>query len=181
MATRLPLVYLPDPRLREVSTPFETVDDAVRRLADDMFETMEKAEGLGLAGVQVGVLKRIVVLDLPNGTELPPPDDREPNKIVMINPNIVTRGDKMRQHEEGCLSMPELRIDIERPSTVTVEYLDRSGKPQRLEASGLLATAVQHEIDHLDGKLIIDFLSKLRRDMVIRKFKKLSKAGELGS
>lgn len=181
MATRLPLVYLPDPRLREVSTPFETVDDGVRRLADDMFETMEKAEGLGLAGVQVGVLKRIVVLDLPNGEDLPPADERAPNKLVLINPKIVSLGDKMRTHEEGCLSMPEVRIDIERPATLTVEFLDRDGKPQRLDASGLLATAIQHEVDHLDGKLIIDFLSKLRRDMVIRKFKKLAKAGDLGA
>jgi peptide deformylase len=175
---KLPLVYLPDPRLREVSTPFETVDAPVRQLIDDMFETMEKNEGLGLAGVQVGVLKRVVVLDLPNGEDIGRIDERAQNRIAMINPKIVKRGDKLRMHEEGCLSMPELRIDIERPATVTVEFLDRDGRAQSLDAVGLLATAIQHEVDHLDGKLIIDFLSKMRRDMVIRKFKKLTKAGE---
>jgi peptide deformylase len=175
---KLPLVYLPDPRLREVSTPFGTVDASVRQLVDDMFETMEKNEGLGLAGVQVGVLKRVVVLDLPNGEDIGRMDERAENRIAMINPTIIKRGDKMRQHEEGCLSMPELRIDIERPATVTVEYLDRDGKAQSLDAVGLLATAIQHEVDHLDGKLIIDFLSKMRRDMVIRRFKKMTKAGE---
>jgi peptide deformylase len=179
---KLPLVYLPDPRLREVSQPFERVDDDVRRLAIDMFETMEKNEGLGLAGVQVGVLRRIVVLDLPNGDamdDVGKGDERPSNPIVMINPKIVKLGDGRRTHEEGCLSMPEVRIDIERPSTLTVEFLDRDGKPVTLEAGGLLATAIQHEVDHLDGRLIIDFLSKLRRDMVIRKFKKLAKSGDL--
>jgi peptide deformylase len=176
---KLPLVYLPDPRLREVSTPFERVDDDVRRLADNMFETMEKHEGLGLAGVQVGVLKRIVVLDLPNGDDIGKPEDRVPNRIVLINPKIIRLGDKMRTHEEGCLSMPEVRIDIERPASLTVDFLDRDGKTQSLDAVGLLATAIQHEVDHLDGKLIIDFLSKLRRDMVIRKFKKMARNGDL--
>jgi peptide deformylase len=178
---KLPLVFLPDPRLREVSLPFERVDDDVRRLVTDMFETMEKNDGLGLAGVQVGVLRRILVLDLPNGEPPAKSSDWEPNPIAMINPRILARSDTMKMQEEGCLSMPEVRIDIERPDSVTVEYLDRDGKLQKLEAKGLLATAVQHELDHLDGKLIIDFLSKLRRDMVIRKFKKLAKSGELGA
>jgi peptide deformylase len=180
---KLPLVYLPDPRLREVSKPFERVDDDVRRLVADMFETMEKNDGLGLAGVQVGVLRRIVVLDLLNGEEMEnigKGDERPSNPIAMINPKILTLGDGRRTHEEGCLSMPDVRVDIERPSTLTVQFLDRNGKTVTLEASGLLATAIQHEIDHLDGRLIIDFLSKLRRDMVIRRFKKLAKTGDIG-
>jgi peptide deformylase len=172
MAIR-PLIYLPDPLLREVSTAFERVDDEVRRLADDMFETMYKKRGLGLAGVQVGVTKRILVLDVAD-------DDEAKNPIVMINPRILERGAEMNVHEEGCLSMPDFRVDIERPATVKVAYLDRDGNEQTLAADGLLATAIQHEIDHLDGKLIIDGLSRLRRDMVIRKFRKLAKAGELG-
>ena len=175
---KLPLVYLPDPRLRDISTPFERVDDDVRRLADDMFATMEKHEGLGLAGVQVGVLRRIVVLDLPNGEDIGKLDEREPNPLVLINPKIVRLGETMRTHEEGCLSMPELRIEIERPATLTVEFLGRDGKQQSLSASGLLATAIQHEVDHLDGRLIIDFLSRLKRDIVVRRFKKQARLDE---
>jgi peptide deformylase len=176
---KLPLIYLPDPLLREVSKPFERVDDAVRRLADDMFDTMESHEGLGLAGVQVGVLRRILVLDVPKPGDAGK-DERTPNPMVMINPAIQSVGTERRTHEEGCLSMPELRVEIERPASLVVTFLDRDGKSQSLAANGLLATAIQHEIDHLDGRLIIDFLSKLRRDMVIRKFRKLAKAGELG-
>jgi peptide deformylase len=175
---KLPLIYLPDPLLREVSQPFERVDDAVRRLADDMFDTMEKHEGLGLAGVQVGVLRRILVLDVPKPGEMAKDiEDRTRNPIVMINPKIVSLGNTRRTHEEGCLSMPELRIEIERAGSAVVQFTDRNGQPQELAADGLLATAIQHEIDHLDGKLIIDFLSKLRRDMVIRKYRKLGKSG----
>jgi peptide deformylase len=172
---RLPLVYLPDPLLREVSTAFERVDDDVRRLADDMFDTMYGKRGLGLAGVQVGVTKRIVVLDVADTD-----DDEVKNPITMINPRILTSSDARNVHEEGCLSMPDFRCDVERPAQVKVSFLDRNGREQTLAADGLLATAIQHEIDHLDGRLIIDSLSRLRRDMVIRKFRKLAKAGELG-
>ncbi len=176
---KLPLIYLPDTLLREVSKPFERVDDDVRRLICDMFETMESHEGLGLAGVQVGALRRVVVLDVPKPGEKNDAE-RTSNPIAMINPKILSLGEERRTHEEGCLSMPEVRIEIERPGSLVVEFLDRNGSRQELSASGLLATAIQHEVDHLDGKLIIDFLSKLRRDMVIRKFRKLAKAGELG-
>jgi peptide deformylase len=165
MATR-PIIILPDPILRQVSTPVETVDESVRQLAADMLETMYAAPGIGLAAIQVGVPKRLLVLDVNENEE------EEGNPLVMINPEILTLGPELRLHEEGCLSIPDFRLDIERPSVVKVRYVDLEGKVQALDADGLLATAIQHEVDHLDGKLIIDFLSRLKRDMVIKKFKK---------
>jgi len=167
--TKLAIIKLPDPLLRKVSVPVERIDEEVRRLADDMLETMYAAPGVGLAAVQVGVPRRLVVLDTAKG------DDEPPRPMVMINPEVVALGKEMREHEEGCLSIPDVRIDIERPSSVTVRYLDREGKPQELAAEGLLATAIQHEIDHLNGRLIIDFLSRLKRDIIVRRFKKLAK------
>ncbi|HRD79013.1 MAG TPA: peptide deformylase [Hyphomicrobiaceae bacterium] len=161
----LPIITLPDPILRKPSSPVEQVDDAVRKLAADMLETMYDAPGVGLAAVQVGVLKRLLVLDIAGDGEPPQP-------IVMINPQILRLGDGRRSHEEGCLSIPDVRIEIERPDAVTVRYVDRDGKTIERECEGLLATAVQHEMDHLDGKLIVDFLSRLKRDMIVRKFKK---------
>jgi len=165
---KLPIITLPDPLLRKASAPVERVDAEVLKLADDMLETMYAAPGVGLAAVQVGVPRRLVVLDTAKG-------DDPPHPLVLINPEIVARGTELREHEEGCLSIPDVRIDIERPASVTVRYLDREGKPQEMVAEGLLATAVQHEIDHLDGKLIIDFLSRLKRDIIVRKFRKLAK------
>jgi peptide deformylase len=166
---KLSIVTLPDPILRKASAPMERVDEEVRRLADDMLETMYAAPGVGLAAVQVGVPRRLVVLDTAK--------DEEPRRpLVLINPEIVTRGEEMHAHEEGCLSIPDVRIEIERPSLVMVRHLDREGKPRELTAEGLLATAIQHEIDHLNGKLIIDFLSRLKRDMIVRKFRKQAKA-----
>jgi peptide deformylase len=167
-----PLIYLPDPLLRKPSAPIERVDEELRRLIDDMFETMRDASGLGLAAVQVGVLRRVLVLDLSG--------EDEPNRpIVMINPQIVSFGSEKRTHEEGCLSMPDLRVEIERPASLVVRYTDRDDTSQELAAEGLLATAIQHEVDHLDGRLIIDFLSRLKRDIVIRRFKKIAR-GEAG-
>jgi peptide deformylase len=166
---KLSIITLPDPILRKASVRIGAIDDNLQRLIDDMFETMYAAPGVGLAAVQVGVPRRLIVLDVGGEEE----DERRP--IVMINPEIVGLGSEMRQHEEGCLSIPDVRIEIERPATATVCYLDRHGKPQEIEAEGLLATAVQHEIDHLDGKLIIDFLSRLKRDIIVRKFRKLAK------
>jgi peptide deformylase len=163
------IITLPDPLLRKVSAPVERVDDELRRLIDDMFETMYAAPGIGLAAVQVGVPKRLLVIDYAGEGEPPRP-------IAMVNPEIVERGSELRLYEEGCLSIPDVRVEIERPASVTVRYVDRDGNPQQLQAEGLLATAVQHEIDHLDGRLIIDFMSKLRRDMVIRRFKKQARA-----
>ncbi len=180
MAIR-PLVYLPDARLREPSKLIERVDDEVRRLAADMFETMEDAEGLGLAAVQVGVHRRLVVLDVPapGDPETQKGEPRASRALILINPKILTLGDDRHTHEEGCLSIPEFRVDIERPGSLRLAYTDEHGKPQEMEASGLLATAIQHELDHLDGKLIVDFLSKLRRDIVIRRYRKMAKNGEL--
>ena len=166
---KLPIITLPDPLLRNVSTPVESVNDAVRRLLDDMLETMYAAPGIGLAAVQIGVPMRLVVID-------PAGEGEPPSPVAMVNPEIVARGDELRSHEEGCLSIPDVRVEIERPASITVRYLDRDGRPQELIAEGIIATAIQHEIDHLDGKLIIDYLSKLRRDMVIRRFKKQAKA-----
>jgi peptide deformylase len=166
---KLAIIKLPDPILRKVSAPVEHIDEQIRKLAGDMLDTMYAAPGVGLAAVQVGVPRRVIVLDTAKG------DDEPPRPLVMINPQIVALGKDMREHEEGCLSIPDVRIDIERPSSVTVRFLDREGKPQELVAKGLLATAIQHEIDHLNGRLIIDFLSRLKRDIIVRRFKKLAK------
>lgn len=161
----LPIITIPDPVLRKISDPIEHVDNTIIKLMDDMLETMYAAPGVGLAAPQVGVLKRVVVIDAA--------EDGEPSgPIVMANPELVAFGSTMRLHEEGCLSIPDVRVEIERPSILTVRYIDRHNKKQELAANGLLAIAIQHEIDHLDGQLIIDFLSRLKRDMVIRKFKK---------
>lgn len=163
--SKLPIITLPDPILRKISTPVETVDEEVRRLMDDMLETMYAAPGVGLAAIQVGIPKRILVVDVAGENEAPQP-------LAMANPEIVRLSDATRVYEEGCLSIPDVRVEIERPASVTVGYVDREGKQRELEADGLLATALQHEINHLDGKLIIDFMSRLKRDMVIRRFKK---------
>lgn len=166
---KLPIITIPDPILRNQSAPIERVDDEMRRLIDDMLETMYAAPGIGLAAIQVAVPKRLLVLDVTD-------KDEPRNPIAMINPEIVRLGDEKRLYEEGCLSIPDVLVDIERPATVTVRYVDREGRQQELMADGLLATAIQHEVDHLDGKLIIDFLSRLKRDMVVRRFKKQARA-----
>jgi peptide deformylase len=165
---KLPIIVLPDPILRLPSAPVERVDDDVRRLIDDMLETMYAAPGVGLAAVQVGVPRRVLVLDVSD-------KDDEQAPIAMINPEIVSLGGEQRTHEEGCLSIPDVRIEIERPGSATVRYVDRDGVRQELAADGLLATALQHEMDHLDGKLIIDFLTRLKRDMIVRRFRKQAK------
>ena len=167
MAVR-PIILLPDPLLRKSSAPIERVDDEVRQLAADMLETMYAAPGVGLAAVQVAVPRRLVVLDTAK-------DEEPPKPLVLINPEIVELGSEMRMHEEGCLSIPDVQVEIERPGKLTVRYIDLVGRPQELKAEGLLATAIQHEIDHLDGKLIIDFLSRLKRDIIVRRFKKQAK------
>ncbi len=166
---KLPIITIPDPILRSQSAPIERVDDELRRLIDDMLETMYAAPGIGLAAVQVAVPKRLLVLDVTD-------KDEPRNPIAMINPEIVRLGDEQRLYEEGCLSIPDVLVEIERPAMVTVRYVDREGRQQELTADGLLATAIQHEVDHLDGKLIIDFLSRLKRDMVVRRFKKQARA-----
>ena len=166
--TTKPLVLLPDPILREKSKPIERVDDDLRRFADDMLETMYDAPGIGLAAIQVGEPIRMLVMDVSK-------EEEENKPFVLINPEIVATGDEASTYEEGCLSIPDYYAEVERPATVTVNYLDREGKQCTMEADGMLATCVQHEIDHLNGILFIDHISKLKRDMVIKKFTKLAK------
>jgi peptide deformylase len=163
--SKLDIITLPDPILRQMCVPVERVDDALRRLADDMLEAMYEAPGIGLAAPQVGVSRRLIVLDVSE-------KDGEKNPIVMVNPEIVHFGDERRSYEEGCLSIPDVKVEIERPAGLTVRFLDRDGRAQQLMAEGLLSTAIQHEIDHLDGRLIIDYLSRLKRDIIVRRFKK---------
>jgi peptide deformylase len=172
----LPIIKVPDPILREVAKPIERVDGDVQRLIDDMLATMYKAPGVGLAAPQVGVSRRIVVMD-PADTD----EGEKPRPLALINPKIVRLGDERGVHNEGCLSLPGIKVEIERPTAITVEYLDRDGKAQTLETDGFLATIIQHEVDHLDGKLIIDFLSRLKRDIIVRRFRKMARdeAGDL--
>ncbi len=165
------IITLPDKRLRLVSEPVKHVDAGIKKLIDDMFETMYKAPGIGLAAIQVGVAKRVVTMDLSKKE-----DNYEPQ--VFINPEIVWRSEETAKYEEGCLSIPEYYEVVERPKEVKVKYLDRDGKPAEIEAKGLLATCLQHEIDHINGVLFIDHLSKLKRDRVIKKFAKAAKKVE---
>jgi peptide deformylase len=167
MALR-PIITLPAPVLREKSTPVERVDDDVRALLSDMFETMYEAPGIGLAAVQVGITKRIVTIDVAREGE-----DKRP--MVFVNPEIIWSSDELSVYEEGCLSIPAYYEEVERPAKVRVRYQDEKGETRELEAEGLLATCLQHEIDHLEGKLFIDHLSKLKRDRVIKKFQKQAK------
>jgi peptide deformylase len=162
------IIILPDKRLRLVSEPVKKITADVRKLVEDMFETMYDAPGVGLAAIQVGAPKRVVTIDIAK-------KDEPKNPQVFINPEIVTASDEKAIHEEGCLSIPEFYDDVERPALVKVKYLDLDGQPHEVEADGLLATCLQHEIDHLNGVLFIDHLSKLKRDRVTKKFLKASK------
>ncbi|MFN7103656.1 MAG: peptide deformylase [Pseudorhizobium sp.] len=164
-----PLIILPDPILRQPSRPFEQVDTEVLRLADDMLETMYDAPGIGLAAVQIGVPRRMLVIDISR-------DDEDNKPQVFINPEIVATSDDRSVYEEGCLSIPDYYAEVERPATVTVQYIGRDGKEQTVEADGLLATCLQHEIDHLNGILFIDHISRLKREMVIKKFTKAARS-----
>ncbi|SBW12259.1 peptide deformylase [uncultured Alphaproteobacteria bacterium] len=161
----LPILVAPDPRLKTRAKPVETIDDDLRRLIDDMLETMYDAPGIGLAAPQVGVLKRLLVLDVAGKDDPPAP-------MAFVNPEIVWESEEMNVYEEGCLSIPSHYAEVERPARVKVRFLDRDGNRREIEADGLLATCVQHEIDHLDGKLFIDYLSSLKRNMILRKLKK---------
>jgi peptide deformylase len=169
----LDIIKLPDRKLRLVSDPIERVDDDLRRFADQMLATMYDAPGIGLAAIQVGVPRRIIVLDVAQREDEHAPHD----PIVMINPEILSFSDETVVREEGCLSIPEYYAEVERPAALRVRFLDRDGKPREIEAGGVLATCVQHEVDHLDGRLFIDHLSKLKRDMVVRKFTKQARTG----
>jgi peptide deformylase len=166
------ILILPDKRLRLVSKPVAKVDAATRKLVEDMFETMYDAPGIGLAAIQIGEPRRIVTMDLAKKDE-----PKEPQ--VFINPELISQSGDKNLHEEGCLSIPEYYADVKRPAQVRVRYLDLDGKQHEIEANGLLATCIQHEIDHLDGVLFIDHISKLKRDRVIKKFTKAAKLGKL--
>ncbi|TMJ25602.1 MAG: peptide deformylase [Alphaproteobacteria bacterium] len=167
MATRT-ILTLPDPRLRLVSKPVAKVDAEIRKLVEDMFETMYGAPGIGLAAVQVGVPKRVVTTDLAK-------KDEPKNPKVYINPELLWASEERAAYEEGCLSIPEYYEEVERPAHVKVRYTDLDGNEQEIEANGLLATCLQHEIDHLNGVLFIDHISKLKRSRVIKKFAKAAR------
>jgi peptide deformylase len=162
------IIVLPDKRLRLVSKPVAKIDAAIGKLVDEMFAAMYAAPGIGLAAIQIGEPKRIVTLDLAKKDE-----PKEPQ--VFINPEITWVSEQRHVHEEGCLSIPEYYEDVERPAEVKVKYLDRIGKKREVHAAGMLATVLQHEIDHLNGVLFIDHLSKLKRDRVLKKFAKAAK------
>ena len=164
-----PLIILPDPLLRVVSKPFERFDADTKRLASDMLDTMYDAPGIGLAAVQIGVDRRMLVIDVAREGE-------EKTPLVFINPEVVASSDERSVYEEGCLSIPDYYAEVERPAEVTVEYFDVDGVKQTVKADGLLATCLQHEIDHLNGVLFIDHISRLKRDMVLKKLAKARKA-----
>jgi peptide deformylase len=167
------IVEVPDPRLREISKPVDQVDDEVRALVADMFETMYAAPGIGLAAIQVGVPKRILVIDLQEPEEEGGEPVRDPH--VFINPEIVEHSDRDVPYTEGCLSVPDQYAEVDRPDRVRARWLDLDGKLHEEEIEGLLATCLQHEMDHLNGVLFIDHLSRLKRDMILKKIAKLRK------
>ena len=162
------IIVLPDKKLRVVSMPIDTVSAEVRKLADDMFETMYDAPGIGLAAIQVAVPKRLITMDLSK-------KEGDVNPRVFINPEILWSSDELSAYEEGCLSIPEYYEEVERPAKVRFRFTDLDGKVHEEEAQGLFATCIQHEIDHLNGVLFVDHLSKLKRDRVIKKFTKAAK------
>jgi peptide deformylase len=162
------IVIEPDPILRKKSENLEKVDNELRLLLDDMLETMYAAPGIGLAAVQVGILKRLIVIDISK-------DKEKKNPIFLINPEIIFKSKKTSIYEEGCLSLPGYFAEIERPEECHIKYIDYDGKKKEMKANGLLATCIQHEIDHLNGKLFIDYLSKLKKDMIIKKLVKHKK------
>ena len=169
MAIR-PILCLPDPQLRAVSENVGVVDDSVRALMDDMLETMYDAPGIGLAAIQIGVAKRVLVIDLAK-------KDEEPAPQCFADPEILERSDDESVYEEGCLSVPDYYEEVSRPAKIRLRFLDRDNQRREIEAEGLLATCLQHEIDHLDGKLFIDHLSRLKRDRAVSKVKKAVKEG----
>ena len=167
------IIILPDKRLRLVSEPVKKIDAEVRKLVEDMFETMYDAPGIGLAAIQVGVPRRVITMDLSK-------KDEDKEQRVLLNPEILWSSDEKKVHEEGCLSIPEFYEEVERPSEVRVKYLGLDGREHEIEAKGLLATCVQHEIDHLNGVLFIDHISRLKRSLVTKKFTKAAKRAAEG-
>ena len=167
----MPIITAPDPRLKVKSKPVAKVDAEIRRLMDDMLETMYAAPGIGLAAPQVGVAKRVLVVDTAR-------EGDKPNPVCLANPEILWASDELASFEEGCLSLPEQYAPVERPVRCRVRYLDRDNEVRELEAEGLLATCIQHEIDHLEGTLFVDHLSALKRGMILRKLQKAKKLKE---
>ena len=165
------IITVPDPLLKSISKPVDKINDEIKILINDMFETMYNAPGVGLAAVQIGIPLRVVVIDISKE------DERKPH--FFINPNIVWRSDKTSIYEEGCLYIPNQFAEIERPESCRVEYLDLNNKKKEIEASGLLSTCIQHEIDHLNGVLFIDYLSKLKKNMIIKKVTKNNKSEKI--
>jgi peptide deformylase len=172
MAIR-PILTAPDPRLKAVSATVDTVDSATRKLIDDMVDSMYAADGIGLAAVQIGVPQRVIVMDLDQ-------KDGKKNPRHFINPVITWRSEELATFEEGCLSVPEIWEDVERSARIKAHYLDRDGKRHEFEADGLLATCLQHEMDHLEGILFIDHLSRLKRSMALRKLAKAKRLKDAG-
>lgn len=168
------IIILPDPLLRTVSKPVKTVDAATRKLLDDMLKTMYEAPGIGLAAVQIGVPRRLVVIDISK-------EDEEKKPLFLVNPQITWSSEEESDYEEGCLSIPEFFDMVTRPKEIKVRYLDRQGEAQEMHCNGVLATCVQHEIDHLNGVLFIDYISKLKRDRVVKKFTKAQKLARSGA
>ena len=164
-----PILIHPDPRLKKLCTPVADLSDDLRALADDMLETMYAAPGIGLAAPQVGVMDRLIVMDCEKDETQPP------KPMVMFNPEIIDTSEDLNVYEEGCLSIPEQYAEVERPESIRVRYLDRSGEEQELDATGMLATCIQHEMDHLDGILFVDLISSLKRNMILRKLSKAKK------
>lgn len=166
----LPIYTAPDPLLKTISTPVSEVTDETRLLIENLFDTMYDAPGIGLAAIQVGVQKRLLVVDVVGRQQ-----DEPAQPIAMINPEITWVSDHDATYEEGCLSLPEHYADVVRPAEIEVKYLDPEGYPQKLSADGLLSTCIQHEMDHLDGILFVDHISALKRNMILRKLLKLKK------
>lgn len=162
------ILTAPDPRLKQVSDPIEKVDDEIRALMDDMLETMYAAPGIGLAAIQIGVPKRVIVIDLAHEGE-------EPRPMYFANPEIIEKADDTAPYEEGCLSVPDLYEEVERPATCRVRFLDYQNELREMDCEGLLATCIQHEMDHLEGVVFIDYLSRLKRDRAVKKVQKLVK------
>ncbi len=165
------IITVPDPVLRKISEPVERVDSELLSLLDDMLETMYDAPGIGLAAIQIAIPRRVLVMDISR-------DDEEKQPLFLINPEIIRSSSEMRVHDEGCLSIPDHYAEIERPASVTVRYIDREGKQREEDFNDLLSTVVQHEIDHLDGKQFIDYISKLKRDRIVRKLTKERKRAD---
>jgi peptide deformylase len=165
----LPIITAPDPRLKKIAEPVAKVDAQVRRLMDDMLETMYKAPGIGLAAPQVGALKRVIVVDIAR-------EDEKPQPLRMANPELIWVSDEDAVYNEGCLSLPEHYADVTRPAAIKVRYLDHENEIRVLEADGLLATCIQHEMDHLEGILFVDHLTALKRNMILRKLLKAKKS-----